>query len=318
MTGDARAVRFRHRVEVAALALVRAAALAVPHRLRHRIGEGIGTLCWFVMRRRRRIALENLESALGAERTPGELREIARGAFRHFGRLLVEGLTLDRFPPPDAGGRIRYEGLEHIRSAYASGRGVILFSAHFGNWELAALLQGWMGLPLTMVTRPLDNPLLESRLAAMRALSGNEIVHKHNALRPMLGALNAARGVAIVIDQNVRDGSALFVDFFGRPAATTPGLALLALRTGAKVVPVFAVPAADGGYDVTYLPEVVPNRTADRERDVLDLTQRCTSLIESWIRRHPAAWLWMHERWKTRPRRRKAAALEAQGADRRN
>ena len=299
--GVRRRVGFRHRAEAAALQALSFLAFFLPKRAGGAAGAGVGGLCWRLLRRRRRVALDNLAHALGGL-PETERRRIARAAFRQFGRLLVEGLTLSRFSAADTGGLIQYVGLEHIRAAYAGGRGVILFSAHFGNWELVALMQGWMGLPLTLVTRPLDNPLLERRLAALRSMSGNEIVHKKNALRPMLGALKAGRGVAIVIDQNVRDGTAIFVDFFGRPAATTPSLALLALRTGAAVIPVFAFPSAGGGYDVEYLPEIVPRRSDDRDADLADLTQRCTSLIEQQVRRHPEAWLWMHERWKTRPR----------------
>src|SRR5262249_30190455 len=148
------------------------AVLRCPPRVAASIGGALGTIGWLLLRRRRRVTLENLERAFGREISSAELRRIARGSFRHFGRLLIEGLTLSRFSPR-VGGLMRLSGVEHIRAAYARGAGVILFSAHFGNWEAVALMQGWMGLPLTLVTRPLDNPLLERHLARLRSLSGN-------------------------------------------------------------------------------------------------------------------------------------------------
>jgi KDO2-lipid IV(A) lauroyltransferase len=118
----------------------------------------------------------------------------------------------------------------------------------------------------------------------------------------MLRSLGEGRIVTIVIDQNVRTGSRVFVPFLGRLAATTPMLALLALRTGAPVVPVFALPRRGARYHVVYLPEVTVEQTGDRERDVLELTASCTAIIEQWVRRQPGCWLWMHDRWKSRPR----------------
>jgi KDO2-lipid IV(A) lauroyltransferase len=295
------ATRLRFRLEDCATAVLEQACRLVPRRATPALGAVVGTGAWLLAGRRRQIALDNARRALGGELGPGPCGPLVRRAYRQFGRILLEGLMFPRYSARDAGTLLRYTGLEHIRSAYESGRGVLLFSGHYGNWELVALMQGYLGMPLTMITRPLDNPLLERRLARLRGLSGNEIQHKKHALRPMLAALSAGRGVAIVIDQNVRDGSAVFVDFFGRKAATTPALALLALRTGAAVMPVFAIPEGSGRYRVEYLPEVVPVRTGDRQADVLDLTQRCTQVIERYVRAHQGAWLWMHERWKTRP-----------------
>jgi KDO2-lipid IV(A) lauroyltransferase len=164
-----------------------------------------------------------------------------------------------------------------------------------------AYLQGLRGLPLDLVTRRLDNPALERLLARRRRASGNRILHKHTAVRGILRSLGERRGVAIVIDQNVRSGSRVFVPFFGRLAATTPTLALVALRTGAPVVPVFSVPGRGAAYRIVYLPPVEVPSSGDRDRDVLELTSACTAIIERWVRRHPECWLWMHDRWKSRP-----------------
>jgi KDO2-lipid IV(A) lauroyltransferase len=165
-----------------------------------------------------------------------------------------------------------------------------------------------------MVTRPLDNPHLEGILHGYRTLSGNQVIHKRGAAREMLRAIRRGWGVAIVIDQNVRGEEGLFVDFFGTPASTTPALATLALKTEAPVVPVFGIPLPDGRYRVRYLPEVPLPRTGDTRQDILLLTQRCTRIIEEQIREAPEFWVWMHRRWRTRPRAEGAPAAAAREA----
>jgi KDO2-lipid IV(A) lauroyltransferase len=175
---------------------------------------------------------------------------------------------------------------------------VLLFSGHFGQWELTALMQGFVGLPLILITRPLDNPALERMLADLRSRSGNRVVHKRNAVREMVKALREGIGVAIVIDQDaLKDG--LFVPFFGRLASTTPTLARIALRTGAAIVPTFSIPREDGTYRVVYGPEVDVRKTGDMDADAHRITAECTATIERWVRAYPEHWLWMHRRWKT-------------------
>jgi KDO2-lipid IV(A) lauroyltransferase len=196
------------------------------------------------------------------------------------------------------GTTVHYEGLAHLQEAYARGRGVLLFSGHFGQWELTALLQGYLELPLVLITRPLDNPALERRLAVLRQRSGNRVIHKRSAVREMVKALRQGIGVAIVIDQDAGpDG--VFVPFFGRMASTTPTLARIALRTGAAVIPTFSIPEPDGTYRAIYGPEVVIEKSGDSRIDTLRLTAACTATLETWVRRRPEHWLWMHRRWKT-------------------
>ncbi len=290
----------RARLESSLFSVLLAVARRAPRRWLLGLGAWTGRLGYLLDARHRRIALENLALAHGDALTAAERRRIVRRSWEHFGRVTFDALALARFSRDSVGREIRYEGLEHIRAAYQRGRGVLLFSAHFGHWELVALMQGHLGLPLSLVTRPLDNPLLETRLARLRGLSGNRVIHKRRAVREMLRVLGEGSGVAILLDQDAR-GEGVFVPFFGRPASTTPTLALLALRTDAAVVPVFSVPLEDGSYRIVYEPAVPVERTADRERDVVRLTAECTAIIERWVRRHPELWLWMHRRWKTAP-----------------
>jgi KDO2-lipid IV(A) lauroyltransferase len=280
-------------------ALLALARLA-PRRVLLGLGSLAGSVGYLVDRRHRRIALQNLRAAYGPEREERELRRIARGCWRHFGRITLDTLSFPRLHAGVVGRLVRYEGVEHIRAAYARGRGVLLFSGHFGHWELIALMQGFLGLPLALVARPLDNPELERLLARLRTLSGNRIIHKRRGVREMLRVLERGAGVAIVLDQDARE-SGLFVPFLGRPASTTPTLALLALRSGAAVVPTYSLPGPRGTYRVVYEPEIPIQPTGDRDADVRRITAACTARLESWVRCHPDLWLWMHRRWKTAP-----------------
>lgn len=290
----------RSLVEAVAFRALLAAARVVPRRPMLALGSAAGTVGYALDRRHRRIALDNVRAAFGDSCDGAAAGRLVRSCWRHFGRITLDALTFPRRSADDAGSVVRYEGIEHIRGAYEGRRGVILFSAHFGHWELVALMQGWLGLPLTLVTRRLDNPRLEAMVASLRCRSGNRLVHKSNAVREMRRTLARGSGIAILIDQDARAGG-VFVPFFGRPASTTPTPALLALRTGASLIPVFSLPEADGGWRVVYEPPVTIEPSGDRERDVEALTAKCTAIVETWVRRHPELWLWMHRRWKTRP-----------------
>jgi len=290
----------RQWLEAGCVRVLLLAAPRLPRSMLLALGGAAGTLGFALARERRRITLDNLRSALGPRLSAREARRIGRACWRNFGRNLVDTVYFPRFGPASVGRWVRYEGLDHLREAYDRGRGVLVFSGHFGHWELTALMQGHLGLPLMLVTRPLDNPRLERVLAQLRGSSGNRVVHKRRAVREMLKSLRAGIGVAIVIDQDaLNDG--VFVPFFGRLASTTPTLARLALRTGAAVIPTFCLPQRDGTYRVVYQPEVRIPRGNDLGEDTLRLTAACTAILEDWVRRHPEHWFWMHRRWKTPP-----------------
>lgn len=287
-------------LEAAVFRLLMRLAHVVPRPAWLRLGGAAGALAGWVDRRHRRIAADNLRLAFGESLDPSEARRIVRACWMHFGRVLVDTLRLPALACEDVTGLVRYRGLEHVRAAYASGRGVLLFSGHYGHWELVAFAQGLLGMPLALLTRPLDNPRLEAVLADLRTRSGNVIIPHRGSTRKMIRVLRRGQGVAIVIDQDAREHG-VFVPFFGRLASTTPTLARLALRTGATVVPVFSVPETDGTYTVTYEPPVSVESADDREGEVRRLTAECTAILERWVRRHPELWLWMHRRWKTPP-----------------
>jgi len=293
-------LELRFALEAACFRLLLLLARVIPLRVLQWIGAGGGMLFYLLDGRHRRITLEQLDTFLGTELRAAGVSRTARACWRHFGRITFDALAFERLSRDSVGRVVHYAGLEHLREAYARNRGVLLFSGHFGHWELTAVMQGHLGYPLALVTQPLDNPRLERLLADLRGCSGNRVVHKRAAVREMLRALQARIGVAIMIDQDPREGG-VFVPFFDRLAATTPTLALLAARTGAAVLPTFSVPNPDGSYRIVYEPLVEWEPSGNREEDVVRLTARCTARIEDWVRRHPELWLWMHRRWKTRP-----------------
>ena len=263
-------------------------------------GQTLGNLAFRVDRKHRRLALANLEKALGREAGPAERRRIARDSFRHFGRVTADTLKWTRLKAARRQELLKVEGDEHIRRALRGGRGVIVFSAHFGNWEVAAQAIAKLG-PLNVVARPLDNPLIEARLAKFRNRLGAKVIPKFQAAKPILQALRRNEIVAILIDQNVLRREAIFVDFFGLAAATTPGLASFYLRTRSPLIPVFCHPAPHCSYLVRIGPPLLFEPGGESDQDVLKITQASTKMIEAEIRRKPGLWFWFHNRWKTRP-----------------
>jgi Kdo2-lipid IVA lauroyltransferase/acyltransferase len=268
-------------------------------------GQALGRLCgllfYAVSPRHRSIALANLTLAFGDALTPAERARLARSSFAHAGMILADAAYFPRTARRPLDEIAVYEGQEHLLAAASEGRGVLVFSGHFGHWELVALLQARIGVPFTMVVRPLDNRHLNDYLTRLRGITGNEVIAKYDAARAIMRALRRGRAVALLIDQNVRGEGGLFVDFFGREASTTPALATFALKCEAPMVPVFSYPMPDGRLLIRYGPPLRAERRGTISEDVLSLTRRCTSVIEAEIRRHPEYWLWMHNRWRTRP-----------------
>jgi KDO2-lipid IV(A) lauroyltransferase len=264
------------------------------------VANRLGGLWFRIDRSHREKAMANLRAAW-PDGDEERLRRIARTCFRGLCRSAIDVLLLHRFTLRRSARRVRIEGFEHIEAAYARGKGVLLYSAHFGCWELVPYLQAQLGLPLHVMVRPLDNPRLDGILTRKRLATGNTLLPKRDSVWPVLKLLRDAQGVAIVIDQNLRGPERIFVDFLGRPAATTPALALSAIRTDAAVIPVFCIPEDDGGYTIRYEPPVEIERSGKLAHDIRVLTQACTRVIEAYVRAWPGAWLWMHDRWRTRP-----------------
>ena len=289
----------RHRLEYGAIVAVRFALGILPAGVARAMGAMLGLAFYTLDRGHRRVALTNLAQSF-PRRSEAELRAIARAMFRHFGRLLFEMLKFSTLSPDAMLRRVEFEGEERARLAYAQGRGVLFFTGHFGFWELHAIVHGLQLQPIGVLARALDNPHLNRLLEDLRSRTGNSVIYRQGAVRRVLKTLHAGQGVAMLIDQHMHSPDAIWVDFFERPAATTSTLAALALRTGAPVVPVFALPVAGGRYRMIYEHAVAPP-AGDAPDAIRDFTQRCTDVLEMYVRRHPELWLWMHRRWRDAP-----------------
>ncbi len=263
-----------------------------------------GVLAWVVyhaLGRLRRVGQRNLRLAL-PELSSESMDKILRGVYRHLGWQLVEFCRMTRYTPSNTHGWVRTEGLEHYLAARDRGKGVLVLTGHLGAWELSSFYHSLMGYPMGMVIRRLDNRLLDEFVNGIRCLHGNRVLHKDDFARGLLKAMHAGETVGILMDTNMTPPQGVFVDFFGHKACTASGLARVALRTGAAVLPGFMLWEPEGGqYVLHFGPELVFARTGDEESDVLAATQQCAAVTEAWIRRYPDQWLWIHRRWKTRP-----------------
>jgi KDO2-lipid IV(A) lauroyltransferase len=293
---ESRRPRLRHRLEYLLVRLVAAVVRILPARLVLACGTAIGLTFYALDRPHRRLTAKNLEAAFPV-RTPPERATIARGVFAHFGRVLVELLRFSTLSRERIGALVELEGAERVRHAMMQGRGVLLFTGHFGFWEIHALGHSLMLSPMGVVGRALDNPYLDAMLEHARTRTGNHVIYRRGAVRRILRALSQNGTIALLIDQHIQDVDAVQVEFFGRPVNTTTALAALALRTGAPVIPCFALPLDNGRYRLVY-EHPVPLPPADHPDRVRELTQRCTDVLEMYVRRYPDLWLWMHRRWR--------------------
>ena len=286
----------RHRLEHFAVKTVMAAVRVMPMRAVLTGGTLLGRAFHFFDRPHRRLAIANLRAAF-PRRTEAECRAIARDMFSHFGRLLMALLKFSQMTPRQMLDSVEFQGEERVRQAHRAGRGVLLFTGHFGFWEINALVHALAIEPMAVLARPLDNPLLHDLLEAVRKSTGNSVIYRRGAIRRVLRALASNQAVAVLIDQHIQTADAVFVNFFNRPAATTSALAALALRTGAPVIPVFALPLPGGRFRMVYEHPVDPPRADDPDA-VREFTQRCTDVLEMYVHRYPNLWLWMHRRWR--------------------
>lgn len=259
------------------------------------LGRVYGRILDLAIPRLRRIAERNLRMAY-PERGAAWRGRTIDGVFESIGRLLAGFARFPRITKANVGDWIGYEGLEHYQCAKARGKGILFATAHLGNWELSAYAHALLTEPMNVVVRPLDNPLIDEIVEKRRALSGNKLLSKRDFARSIFQALRANEAVGVLVDQNSSAENGAFVPFFGIPACANLTFARLAARSGAAVIPGFAVwNVAERRYVLKFYPEVV--MTGDAVED----TNRIQSSIETAIREAPDQWLWIHRRWKTRP-----------------
>jgi len=289
------------------LRVVQAGVTAMPLRPALWIGRRMGDLAYYVVYPRTRVALEQIASALGESLTPAAQRATIRGMYRHFGQGVIEFLRLPRMV---AEGRlddqIRVEGEARLCDAYAQGKGVLILTAHYGNFELLASFFAARGYQVNLVTRRLRNGVLDWFWAAQRRRLGIRAIFKEQSLKEVIARLRRNEAMGYVLDQNMGPDQGVFVEFFGRQACTMTAVAVLAKRFGSPVVPVFITrdPADPTRHRIVFEPvlEFEPASGAGgADEDVRSHTQRYTTVIERRIRERPDHWIWIHRRWKTRP-----------------
>jgi len=273
----------------------------MPRTMARVLSGALAFLTYALMGRLRRVGERNLALAFPHLDSKVKRAEL-RGVYRSLGWQLVEFCRMARYTPANTRDWIRTEGLEHYLAAAARGKGVLIVTGHLGAWELSSFYHSLMGHPMGMVIRRLDNRLLDDYVNRIRCLHGNRVLHKDDFARGLLTAMRAGETVGILMDTNMTPPQGVFVDFFGRAACTASGLARVALKTGAAVLPGFMLwEPAEKKYVLHFGPELVFKRSEDHEADILAATQQCASATEAWIRRYPDQWLWIHRRWKTRP-----------------
>jgi len=266
-----------------------------------KMGRFIGRLVYHLDAYHRQVALSNLNLAFKNQKTAQEKQKMARSCFENFGEMIADFLKFPSLSPAKRQALIEVQGLEFFHQAQQQKKGLIIFSAHYGQWEVASFFLSQLG-KLNVIARPLDNPWLEKKLTQMRTSLGAKIIYKQAAARPILRKLQAQEIIVLLIDQNVLEDMAVFVDFFGTLAATTPAASVLALRSQTPLLPAFCLPLQNGRYLIEFKPPIYPEQYGgEREEQILQITQQCTKIIESQIKAAPEHWMWFHNRWKTRP-----------------
>lgn len=293
--------RMRHIIEYSIIQFLRGVLWALPRGGAHWLGRRFGDLFHLLDKRHRHLVLDNLTLAYGDSLSEKEKKRIARGVYHHFCTMLMEIIRPRRITPEFLESMSTVEGWENMEKAYAMDRGVLVLTAHFGVWELMGVAHGYKGRPLHVVARTLDNPMLDKLLHRFRTQSGNLVQYKANAVKAILGILKEGGAAAVLIDQNVNPNRGIFVNFFGVPAATTTVVSALAAKTGAPIVPAFSIPEPGGKWRFIYDPPLVYDDGDKSKERIAEITQSCTSIIESYVRKHPEVWLWLHRRWRTRP-----------------
>lgn len=273
----------------------------LPRELARAIGSFIGWVALHGLGRLRRVGLRNLALAF-SEKTEAEREAILWMVYRNMGRLMAEFCQMSRYTPEQASRFIRYEGLENYLGARQRGKGVLVLTGHLGAWELSSFYHSLMGYPMGMVIRRLDNPLVDAFVNRIRCLHGNRVVHKDDFARGLIASMRAGETVGILMDTNMTPPQGVFVPFFGVQACTASGLARIAQKTGASVLPGFLLwEERERKYVLRFGEELQLVHTADSEADAVANTGLFTAVIERYIREYPEQWLWMHRRWKSRP-----------------
>ena len=272
----------------------------IPRNLAYQMGNLIGTVGFRMAKKHRNIAINNLTRAFGSELEPHEIKKLAQQVFKNLMHIIFEiGWSL-KLDPQDVRKYFRVDGLLNFIQATKKGNGVLVLTAHMGNWELLPVVGALKNIPVNVLFRPLDFPALDQFFLKLRSRFGAVMIPTARSMRKILRNLRRGEMIAILMDQNVDWYEGVFVDFFGHRACTNKGMALLALKTGAPVLPMFLI-RENSGFKLKIYPEIAPIKTGDKTKDVEANTAQYNRAIESIVREYPDQWFWVHQRWKTKP-----------------
>ena len=259
----------------------------------------LGLLWHGIDRNHRKIAFDNMSRAFRSEIDDARIRGMVRANFVQLARVVLEMPSLLRLSRDNLDTYVSFSGSRHLRDALSSGKGVLLFSAHLGNWELLALaLSLKFDIEYSILVRPLDYAPVDRVLSDIRCRLGNTILDKIDSAGTIRKVLGERKMVAMMLDQNASWYDGVYVPFFGQTACTNKGFALFALRYGSAIIPAFSVRQQDGRYRIIINPPVPVVRSGNIERDVAENTAIYNRLIEKHIRMAPETWLWLHRRWR--------------------
>jgi Kdo2-lipid IVA lauroyltransferase/acyltransferase len=291
----------REKAEYAAVRLLMAVLGALPRPIARATAIVLAKLVQVVHRKLWRSGLRNLEIAFPESKLRDRKMILGR-VFTGLGRQLAEFALFPEYTQENARQIAIYEGFENFDAAAKAGRGVLLLTGHFGAWEIGSFVHSLNGYPIKIVVRDLDNPQVDALVKRYRTMHGNETIDSREFLRGLLSAMRGNETVGILMDTNITPPQGVFVEFFGVPACTAAGMARVAIKTGATVLPAYTIWDRElRKYKICFDPPLKTIDTGDVAADVVANTARYNAALEAIVRRHPDQWLWVHRRWKTRP-----------------
>ena len=299
--GPDQIVTWTHRLQYIAFRFFKALVWLSPLWLMRALGSVFGWCYWAFDKRHRQVALINLDLVFGQAKPEDEKQQEVKKAFIHFGQALMETLWFQRLNTKNHMKYVVIEGMNGFYEALEHGKGLLLCSAHYGNWELLANTLGLLKIPLSVMARPIDNPLVHVEVEKLRTQSGNRVIYKHKSARKVIGDLKENRVVGVVNDQDVHDQNRIFCDFFGHQATATPLPATLAYKFGTPLICGFSEPIGKGRYLLRFSPLIWPDPTSPQEQEIQRITLQLNRELEQQIQKSPTYWLWMHKRFKTTP-----------------
>lgn len=271
----------------------------LPLRVSLGIARVVSRAAFWCLPEYRRIAIENLTAAFGGEKTAREIRRIARRVFENLGMVAVELINFPKINAANIDRFVTIKGTDILEAAFRKGKGVIILTGHFGNWELLAMTLRVKGYPGVAIGRRIYFNKYDKYLNRLRKLHDVNIIYRDESPKKILRVLKDNRIMGILADQDVDSVDGVFVNFFGRPAYTPTAPVALAMATGAEIIPSFII-RRDGRHTFIMEKPVELADTGDEAADMARNTQAWSDVFESYVKRYPEQWVWVHKRWKTR------------------